>query len=188
LKMDSSRKTEVVILIGAGAIGQAIVRRIAPGKHLLVADVRESNAKAASDTLSSIGYQVSVQLADVSSRKDVVALALAAAKLGNITGVIHTAGLSPTQASPQAILKVDLYGTALVLEEFGRVIAPGGSGVVIASQAGHMLPPLGWEQDALLAQTPADAAARPDSKLRDGIYDLQARQLTAGSVCRSPMG
>jgi NAD(P)-dependent dehydrogenase (short-subunit alcohol dehydrogenase family) len=154
--MDASRSTEVVVLIGTGAIGQAIARRIAPGKHLLLADVRESNAKAVSNTSSSIGYQVSTYLVDVSSREAVHALATTAANLGDITGVIHTAGLSPTQASPEAILKVDLYGTALVLEEFGQVVAPGGAGVVIASQAGHMLPPLGWEQDALLAQTPAD--------------------------------
>lgn len=154
--MDTSRNTEVIVLIGTGAIGLAIARRIAPGKHLLLADVRESNAKAVSDILSSIGYQVSTYLVDVSSREAVHALATTAANLGNITGVIHTAGLSPTQASPEAILKVDLYGTALVLEEFGQVVAPGGAGVVIASMAGHMLPALGWEQDALLAQTPAD--------------------------------
>lgn len=154
--MDTPQNTEVIVLIGAGAIGQAIARRVASGKHLLLADVRESNAKAASDGMSSMGYQVSTQLVDVSSRESVHSLATAAANLGNVTGVIHTAGLSPTQASPEAILKVDLYGTALVLEEFGQVIAQGGSGIVIASMAGHMLPALGAEQDAALAQTPTD--------------------------------
>lgn len=154
--MDTPRNTEVIVLIGAGAIGQAIARRVASGKHLLLADVRESNAKAASDGMSSMGYQVSTQLVDVSSRESVHSLATAAANVGNVTGVIHTAGLSPTQASPEAILKVDLYGTALVLEEFGQVIAQGGSGIVIASMAGHMLPALGAEQDAALAQTPTD--------------------------------
>lgn len=154
--MDTPQNTEVIVLIGAGAIGQAIARRVASGKHLLLADVRESNAKAASDGMSSMGYQVSTQLVDVSSRESVHSLATAAANIGNVTGVIHTAGLSPTQASPEAILKVDLYGTALVLEEFGQVIAQGGSGIVIASMAGHMLPALGAEQDAALAQTPTD--------------------------------
>jgi NAD(P)-dependent dehydrogenase (short-subunit alcohol dehydrogenase family) len=155
--MGTSNRTNVIVLIGTGAIGQAIARRIAPGKHIVLADVREANAQAASDTLSSVGYQVSTHFVDVASRETVHELATVAANLGDITGVIHTAGLSPTQASREAILKVDLYGTALVLEEFGRVIAPGGSGVVIASQAGHMLPaPLGREQEALLAQTPAD--------------------------------
>ncbi|HMR98036.1 MAG TPA: SDR family oxidoreductase [Anaerolineales bacterium] len=154
--MDTPQNTEVIVLIGAGAIGQAIARRVASGKHLLLADVRESNAKAASDGMSSMGYQVSTQLVDVSSRESVHLLATAAANVGNVTGVIHTAGLSPTQASPEAILKVDLYGTALVLEEFGQVIAQGGSGIVIASMAGHMLPALGAEQDAALAQTPTD--------------------------------
>ncbi len=123
---------EIVVLIGAGAIGQAVARRISAGKHLLVADVSEANAKAASELLSSVGYQVSIQNVDVSSREAVHALATTAANLGDVTGVIHTAGLSPTQASPQAILKVDLYGTALVLEEFGQVVTPGGAGVVIA--------------------------------------------------------
>lgn len=154
--MDTPQNTEVIVLIGAGAIGQAIARRVASGKHLLLADVRESNAKAASDGMSSMGYQVSTQLVDVSSRESVHSLATAAANIGNVTGVIHTAGLSPTQASPEAILKVDLYGTALVLEEFGQVIAQGGSGIVIASMAGHMLPALGAEQDVALAQTPTD--------------------------------
>lgn len=155
--MKTSSNNEVVVLIGTGAIGQAIARRIAPGKHLVLADVSEANVQAANDALTSVGYQVSTHFVDVASREAVHELATVAANLGEVTGVIHTAGLSPTQASPEAILKVDLYGTALVLEEFGQVIGPGGSGIVIASQAGHMLPePLGREEEALLAQTPAD--------------------------------
>jgi NAD(P)-dependent dehydrogenase (short-subunit alcohol dehydrogenase family) len=154
--MITPQDTEVIVLIGAGAIGQAIARRVAHGKHLLLADISESYLKVASDAMSSTGYQVSTQFVDVSSRESVHSLARVAASLGNITGVIHTAGLSPIQASPEAILKVDLYGTALVLEEFGQIIAVGGSGIVIASMAGHMLPALGAEQDALLAQTPTD--------------------------------
>ena len=93
---------------------------------------------------------------DVSSRSSVQSLVATASALGDITGVIHAAGVSPTQTSAATILKVDLYGTALVLEEFGTVVAHGGSGVVIASQSGHRLPPLTAEQNAALATTPTE--------------------------------
>jgi len=147
---------DVVVLIGAGQIGQAIARRVGVGKHVLLADVREDNAKAAAEVLANVGYEVSAAAVDVSSREAVHALVMKAASLGDITGVIHAAGMSPSQASPATILKVDLYGTALVLEEFGDVIARGGSGVVIASQSGHRLPPLTVEQNKALATTPVE--------------------------------
>src|SRR5579862_1716685 len=131
----------VIVVIGPGQIGQAIARRVGVGKHLLLADMREENANAA-EVLGNAGYEVSVTTVDVSSRETVHALIEKATSLGEVTGLIHAAGVSPSQASPETILKVDLYGTALVLEEFGSVIAAGGSGVVIASQSGHRLPPL----------------------------------------------
>jgi NAD(P)-dependent dehydrogenase (short-subunit alcohol dehydrogenase family) len=128
---------DVVVVIGPGQIGQAIARRVGIGKHLLLADMRRENATAAAEVLGNSGYDVSVATVDVSSREAVVSLAEIATGLGNVTGLIHAAGVSPSQASPVTILKVDLYGTALVLEEFGNVIARGGAGVVIASQSGH---------------------------------------------------
>jgi NAD(P)-dependent dehydrogenase (short-subunit alcohol dehydrogenase family) len=148
--------TEVIVVIGAGSIGQAIVRRISAGKHVLLADIKQENAEAAAKVLFDAGFNVSTATVDVSSRASVQALVEAATKLGQVFGVIHAAGVSPSQAPPETILKVDLYGTALVLEEFGNVIARGGSGVVIASQSGHRLPPLNSEQNALLATTPVD--------------------------------
>src|SRR6478752_8368201 len=147
---------EVVVVIGPGLIGQAIARRIGVGKRVLLADVREQNAIAAAETLGNAGYDAIVTTVDVSSRESVHALAEEAAALGDVTGLIHAAGVSPSQASSETILKVDLYGTALVLEEFGNVIGRGGSGVVIASQPGHRLPPLTVEQNRALATTPAD--------------------------------
>ncbi|WP_244477416.1 SDR family oxidoreductase [Methylobacterium sp. Leaf125] len=99
---------------------------------------------------------MSTATVDVSSRASVEALVAQAMTHGDITGLIHAAGVSPTQASPETILEIDLYGTALVLEEFGNVIAWGGSGVVIASQSGHRLPPLTTEQNAALATTPVE--------------------------------
>lgn len=148
--------TEVVVVIGAGSIGQAIARRVSAGKHVLLADLRSDNADAAAEVLRDAGFEVSTAAVDVSQRDSVQALVQVAISLGSVTGLIHAAGVSPSQASPETILAVDLYGTALVLEAFGEVIAPGGAGVVIASQSGHRLPALTPEQDEALATTPTD--------------------------------
>jgi NAD(P)-dependent dehydrogenase (short-subunit alcohol dehydrogenase family) len=146
----------IIVVIGSGQIGQAIARRVGVGKHILLADMRPDNANAAAEVLGNAGYEVSVATVDVSSRNAVLALVTTATGLGDVTGLIHAAGVSPSQASPATILKVDLYGTALVLEEFGNVIARGGAGVVIASQSGHRLPALTVEQNKALATTPVE--------------------------------
>ncbi len=146
----------VIVVIGAGSIGQAIARRVSAGKHVLLADLRQENAEMAAKILGDAGFEVSTAAVDVSLQKSVHALVETATAIGNIIGIIHAAGVSPTQASPAAILKVDLYGTALVLEEFGNVISRDGAGVVIASQSGHRLPALTPEQNKALATTPAD--------------------------------
>jgi len=138
--MKKPAQTNVIVVIGAGSIGQAIARRVKAGKHILLADLRQENADTAAKTLSDAGFDVTTAKVDVSSRASVQALIENAKSHGEVSGVIHAAGVSPSQASPETILKVDLYGTALVLEEFGSVIAHGGSGVVIASQSGHRLP------------------------------------------------
>ena len=148
--------TNVIVVIGAGSIGQAIARRVSAGKHVLLADLHQESADAAAKFLGDAGFEVSTAIVDASSRESVHALVETATAVGTIAGVIHAAGVSPTQASPATILKVDLYGTALVLEEFGNVIARGGAGVVIASQSGHRLPALTPEQNKALATTPAD--------------------------------
>jgi NAD(P)-dependent dehydrogenase (short-subunit alcohol dehydrogenase family) len=148
--------SNVIVVIGAGSIGQALARRVGAGKHILLADLRQENALAAAKVLNDAGFTVSTATVDVSRRVSVQALVQTAVALGDVTGVIHAAGVSPTQASPATILAVDLYGTALVLEEFGKVIARGGAGVVIASQSGHRLGALTAEQDKALATTPPD--------------------------------
>ncbi|MBF0425567.1 MAG: SDR family oxidoreductase [Magnetococcales bacterium] len=170
---------EVVVVIGPGAIGQAIARRVGAGKQVLLADLREENAEAAAKTLHGAGFEVSVAQVDVASRHSVRALAERAQSLGIVTGMIHAAGVSPTQASPETILKVDLYGTAIVLEEFGNVIARGGSGIVIASQSGHRLPALTAEQNKALATTPADdLLAHPALRLGQIADPLHAYQIS----------
>jgi NAD(P)-dependent dehydrogenase (short-subunit alcohol dehydrogenase family) len=162
--------TDVVVVIGSGQIGQAIARRVGIGKHVLLADMKQDNANAAAEVLGNAGYEVSVATVDAASREAVHALVERANGLGVIAGLIHAAGVSPTQASPATILKVDLYGTALVLEEFGSVIADGGAGIVIASQSGHRLPPLTVEQNKALATTPVEELL--------GLPFLQPDQLT----------
>ncbi len=170
---------QVVVVIGPGQIGQAIARRVGFGKHILLADMRHENAKAAAEVLGNAGYEVSVATVDASSRAAVRALVETATGLGNVTGLIHAAGVSPTQASPATILKVDLYGTALVLEEFGNVIDRGGAGVVIASQSGHRLPPLTTEQNKALATTPVEELLALSFLQSDQVTDsLHAYQIS----------
>ena len=169
----------VIVVIGPGQIGQAIARRVGVGKQVLLADMRQENADAAAEVLGSAGYEVSTATVDVSSREAVQALVQAATGLGEVTGLIHAAGVSPSQASPATILKVDLYGTALVLEAFGGVIARGGSGVVIASQSGHRLPPLTVEQNKALATTPTEELLGLPFLQPDQVTDsLHAYQLS----------
>ncbi|MBF0566362.1 MAG: SDR family oxidoreductase [Nitrospirae bacterium] len=175
--MATHTPTNVIVVIGAGSIGQAIARRVGVGKHVLLADLRRDNADAAAEVLSNAGFEVSATTVDVSSRDSVHALVQTATALGDVTGVIHAAGVSPSQASPETILKVDLYGTALVLEEFGNVIARGGSGVVIASQSGHRLPPLSAEHNAALATTPVEELLNlpmlQTGRIKDSLHAYQ---------------
>jgi NAD(P)-dependent dehydrogenase (short-subunit alcohol dehydrogenase family) len=169
--------TDVIVVIGAGSIGQAIARRISALKRVLLADLSQQNADAAAKILNDAGFEVNTATVDVSSRESVRRLVQTATGLGGVTGIIHAAGVSPTQAPPATILKVDLYGTALVLEEFGNIVAHGGSGVVIASQSGHRLPALTHDQNAALATTPTDQLLalpmlQPD-QIKDSLHAYQ---------------
>ena len=151
-----SSDENVIVITGSGGIGQAVARRQGPGNHILFADISDENQQTAARALEELGHRVSTHRVDVSSRDSVHDLATAAADIGSVTQVIHTAGVSPVQASPATVLAVDLLGTALVLEEFGEVIAPGGAGIVISSMAGHMFPPFAPDQEQALADTPTD--------------------------------
>jgi NAD(P)-dependent dehydrogenase (short-subunit alcohol dehydrogenase family) len=147
---------QVVVVIGAGGIGMAIARRQGFGKTVLLADFNGKTLQAAAEDLGNASYTVSTHHVDVSSRESVRSLVDAAAALGSVVQVVNTAGLSPNMAPPERVMAVDLYGSAVVFEEFERVIAPGGAGLIISSMAGHMLPALPAEQDHALAFTPAD--------------------------------
>ena len=174
----------VIVVIGAGQIGQAIARRVSVGKHVILADRSEANARAAADVLGNAGYEATTAVVDVSSRDTVRALVAQATKLGDIMGLIHAAGVSPSQAPKEAVLHVDLYGTAVVLEEFGNVIARGGSGVVISSQSGHRLLALAEEKNRALAMTPTEELLKlpflqPD-QIEDSLHAYQVAKRAGG--------
>ena len=170
---------KVIVVIGPGSIGQAIARRVGAGKHLLVADLRQENADAAAKTLSEAGFEVTTTAVDISSRASIEGVVAKATSIGEVHGLIHAAGVSPSQASPDTILKVDLYGTAVILEEFGKVIAEGGSGVVIASQSGHRLPSLSTDDNKALATTPVEDLLKLPLLQLDQVKDsLHAYQLS----------
>lgn len=168
---------DVIVVVGAGPLGQAIARRVGSGKQVLLADVKEENAKAAAEVFLDAGFEASTAVVDIASRESIEALVKTATDLGQVTGLIHAAGVSPSMASPEVILKVDLHGTAMLLELFGDVIAEGGSAVVISSQSGHRLGALTAQEDQLLANTPSDdLLALP---MLQGVTDtLHAYQLS----------
>ena len=149
-------KRKVVVLIGAGSIGQAIVRRIGAGKHIVLADKRLEAAQTAAKTLEDAGFETSAVAADLASRESILSLIEHAQKFGDIMNLVNAAGVSPSQASVETILKVDLYGTSVLLEAFGKVIADGGSGIVISSQSGHRLHALTEEENTALATAPTE--------------------------------
>lgn len=166
----------VVVIVGPGQIGQAIGRRVGTGAQVLVADLEQAKADAAASTLAEVGFDVEATTVDIAARDSVQALVQRAASLGDVTRVIHAAGVSPSQAPVEAVLRVDLYGTALLLEEFGQVVADGGTGVVISSQSGHRMPALTPEEDRQLATTPVEELL--DLPLLDRVEDtLHAYQM-----------
>jgi NAD(P)-dependent dehydrogenase (short-subunit alcohol dehydrogenase family) len=150
---------DVLAVIGAGGMGMAVARRSGSGRTVLLADVSQAALDDAASVLAAEGHRVMTRLADVSDHRSVADLADFAASAGPLRQVVHTAGVSPAQASVQMILDVDLRGVAYMLAEFGRVIAPGGAGVVIASMAQHTLGGLPAEHERQLATVAAGELA-----------------------------
>lgn len=147
----------VIVTVGVGGMGQAIIRRVAAGARILLADYDKDLLARVHAMLQQEGYDVTSTVVDVSSHASVTDLAGAAAELGSVTHLVHTAGVSAAKSSTAAILAVDLAGVAFSVDEFGKVIAPGGSAVVIASMAGTLAAPqLTDEMERALRTTPAD--------------------------------
>ncbi len=146
----------VIILTGAGQIGMAIARRVGFGKKIVIGDKNIQNAQNISKIMNDAGFDTAPFEMDLSNRESVLNLINVAQKFGEISTLINSAGVSPSQASVETILKVDLYGTAVLLEEVGKVIKEGGTGVTISSQSGHRMPALTPKEDEQLAITPTE--------------------------------
>lgn len=172
------RMKNVMILTGAGQIGMAIARRMGYGKKIIIGDKKPENAQTISKIMNEAGFDTVAMEMDLSSRGSIRNIISEAQKYGPITMLVNAAGVSPSQAPIEAILKVDLYGTAVLLEEVGKVIAPGGVGVTISSQSGHRMPALTPEEDEQLACTPTEELLNLDILQPENIRDtLHAYQL-----------
>lgn len=147
---------EVMIVVGAGQILLAIARRMGYGKQILLGDKSEGNAKAIGKVLEEAGFDVTTTVMDLSDRASIQAMVKKATSMGPVKYLVNGAGVSPSQASIETILKVDLYGTAVLLEEVGKVIEEGGAGIVISSQSGFRMMQLTPEEDRQLALTPTE--------------------------------
>lgn len=171
-------KKDVILLTGAGQIGMAIARRVGYGKKIIVGDKKILNANAVADTMNGAGFDVVPMEMDLSSKESILSLINGAQQYGEITMLINAAGVSPSQATIEEILNVDLYGTAVLLEEVGKVIIPGGAGVTISSQSGHRMKQLTMREDWQLACTPAEELLKLDILQPENIRDtLHAYQL-----------
>ena len=171
-------KKDVMILTGAGQIGMAIARRMGYGKKIVIGDKKPENAQAIAKIMNDAGFDVEAMEMDLSSRESIKNLIAKAQEYGDISMLVNAAGVSPSQAPIEAILKVDLYGTAVLLEEVGKVIKEGGVGVTISSQSGHRMPALTPEEDEQLACTPTEELLKLDILQPENIKDtLHAYQM-----------
>ncbi|MDE6090174.1 MAG: SDR family oxidoreductase [Duncaniella sp.] len=171
-------KKNVMILAGAGQIGMAIARRMGYGMKIVIGDKNLTNAETIADIMNKAGFDTTAIEMDLSSRESIKNMIAEAQKYGDITMLVNAAGVSPSQAPIEAILNVDLYGTAVLLEEVGKVIAEGGTGVTISSQSGHRMPALTPDQDRLLAMTPTEELLSLPMLQLENIHDtLHAYQM-----------
>lgn len=170
-------RKDVMLLTGAGQIGMAIARRMGYGMKIIIGDKKIENADAICDVMNNAGYDCVPFEMNLSSRDSILAIIAEARKHGDITMLVNAAGVSPSQASIETILKVDLYGTAVLLEEVGKVIAKGGTGITISSQSGHRMPALTQEQDTLFAMTPTEELLSLEmlhpTNIRDTLHAYQ---------------
>lgn len=168
----------VMLVTGAGQIGLAIARRMGAGMKIVIATRRLESGKRVAELLNNAGFDAAATQMDLGKRESIVSAIAMAQEFGPVTMLVNAAGVSPSQASIEQILRVDLYGTSVMLEEVGRVIAPGGVGVTISSQSGWRMPALTPEEDELIATTPADELLKLDMLQPENIRDtLHAYQM-----------
>ena len=171
-------KKDVMIVTGAGQISMAIARRVGFGKKIVLGDKNMDNCRTIAKIMTDAGYDVEPFEMDLSSRSSILAMIAKAQTYGPIKYLVNGAGVSPSQAPIETILKVDLYGTAVLLEEVGKVIAKGGAGITISSQSGWRMPQLTPQQDRQLAMTPTEELLDLEILQPENIQDtLHAYQL-----------
>lgn len=171
-------KKNVMLWAGAGQIGMAIARRMGYGMKIIVGDKKLENAVKTAEIMNQAGFDVVPLEMDLSSKESICSMIAEGQKYGPIKMLVNAAGVSPSQASIKTILQVDLYGTAVLLEEVGKVICEGGVGVTISSQSGFRMPALTTEEDELLACTPVDELLELDILQEEHIKDtLHAYQI-----------
>ena len=168
---------DVMILTGAGQIGMAIARRMGYGMKIVIGDKKVENAESISRTMNEVGFDTVPAEMDLSSRESIMKLIEKAQSFGEVSMLVNAAGVSPSQAPIEAILKVDLYGTAVLLEAVGKIIKKGGVGITISSQSGWRMPALTAEEDALLATAPTEellnlSLLQPEN-IRDTLHAYQ---------------
>lgn len=170
-------KNEVMIITGAGQISMAIARRVGYGKKIVMGDKNLENAKTIATVMNNAGFDVEPVEMDLSSRGSIKALIGKAKEYGDITMLVNGAGVSPSQAPIKTILEVDLYGTAVLLEEVGKVITRGGVGITISSQSGHRMPQLTPQEDEQFAITPTEELLKLEilkpENIKDALYAYQ---------------
>ena len=168
---------DVMIVTGAGQISMAIARRMGYGKKIILGDKNENNAQVVAEIMNQAGFAVEPFVMDMSSRTSIQTMVQKATEYGEVKALVCGAGVSPSQAPIEVILQVDLYGTAVLMEEVGKVIAKGGTGVIISSQSGHRMPALTPEQDRELAMTPTEDLLKLDflqpEKIKDTLHAYQ---------------
>ncbi len=171
-------KKDVMLVVGAGQISVAIARRVGYGMKIILGSRRKESSDEVALMMNNAGFDVVPVKTDLSDRESILSLIAEGRKYGDIKMLVNGAGVSPSQAPIEAILKVDLYGTAVLLEEVGKVIAEGGSGVTISSQSGWRMPALTAEQDEQLATTPTEDLLNLDMLRPENIRDtLHAYQM-----------
>lgn len=168
---------EVMILTGAGQIGMAIARRMGYGMKIVIGDKKLENAESISKTMNEAGFDTVPVEMDLASRESIMKLIEKAQSFGEVSMLVNAAGVSPSQAPVEAILKADLYGTAVLLEEVGKIIKKSGVGVTISSQSGWRMPALTAEEDELLATAPTEellnlSLLQPEN-IRDTLHAYQ---------------
>lgn len=182
---------EVAVLLGAGSMGTAIIRRFAAGRKLLFGDISQKNLDRVCEEFTRSGYEAEGMIVNAMDRESIEAFAARAASLGEVKYYIHTAGASPSQGTPEHILNLDMLGTGYAIDAFGKVMAKGGAGLIISSQAGYMMPfPYETEQQILNTATEdlADLAFVKENATVSGKAYMVAKHINHLQVMKAASG